>query len=319
MPFYWDAATGTYRDSTSGQVVTPSGQRFTYVGPAAQTNRNVNVSNQFLDHLAGYGQQLTGVMGQQGTLVQNLQDVAAGRAPSAAANQLQNSLGTIQNQALTTAGSGAGPNAFAARLAAIRAAQVAASQAAGQAAAVRAQESATARGQAGQILGQEAGQIGQQYQTDTSAGLGFSNTAAGNATTQEGRDAQDSAANKNLLGNVFNAAGGTAAVIATHPPAAATSDEREKKDISPVKGPDMEKFLDKLAGFSFDYKHPGTEGEAPGRRVGVMAQDAEKAGPVGKSMVIDGDRLSLDLPNAVGAALAAVSYLHGKMKARKAA
>lgn len=98
-----------------------------------------------------------------------------------------------------------------------------------------------------------------------------------------------------------------------------TSDKREKTDIQ--KAP-MDQFLDHIAGFTYDYKNPGVPGEAAGKRVGPMAQDVQQGGPIGKSMVVDGQPLKLDIPNSVGAALAAVGYLNQQiqdLKRKKAA
>lgn len=95
-----------------------------------------------------------------------------------------------------------------------------------------------------------------------------------------------------------------------------TSDRREKTDVKSA-NPQMEHFLDQIAGYSFDYKHPGTAGEAPGARVGVMAQDAVKS-PLGRELVIGGKTLKLDPANTAGAALAAVSYLNAELKKLKA-
>lgn len=93
-----------------------------------------------------------------------------------------------------------------------------------------------------------------------------------------------------------------------------TSDEREKTGI--VKAP-MDQFLDHLAGFTFEGK-PGSDIPA-GQRMGPMAQDVRQGGPIGKSMVIDGKPLQMDIPNSIGATLAAVSYLNEQIKKLKAA
>jgi hypothetical protein len=76
------------------------------------------------------------------------------------------------------------------------------------------------------------------------------------------------------------------------------SDRRAKTD---VKSTDLVDLAESLPGYTFDYKDPG---DGPGRRVGVMAQDVARS-PMGAQMVqLDGDKLTLDGPNAVGAALA---------------
>ncbi len=92
-----------------------------------------------------------------------------------------------------------------------------------------------------------------------------------------------------------------------------TSDRREKTDVKPAP---MQDFLDKLASFSFEYKHPGTQGEPAGPRVGVMAQDMAKT-PVGRTAVIPGSPMKLDMGNATGLALAAVAHLNKEIKKLK--
>ena len=94
-----------------------------------------------------------------------------------------------------------------------------------------------------------------------------------------------------------------------------TSDENEKTDIQ--RAP-MEKFLDHLAGFTFDYKDPGGVEEPGGQRMGPMAQEVRQGGPIGRSMVIDGAPLKMDIPNSVGAALSAVGYLNEQIKKLRA-
>lgn len=305
----YDPTSHFYRDA-QGRLVNEKGELVTYFGPARQATRNVEVSNDYLGRLAAYNQQYEQAFGGQNALAAHLADVRAGRAPSVAGQQLQIGLGNIQNQALSQAAGVGGPNAVVARLAAIHAATQAGLQTNQAAALARAQEVAdAARTEAG-VRAAQAGEAGNMFQTSTAGAKGFSDTAAADAQTQEQRNAADSAANKQLVGNLTNAGGAALASAAGAP----KSDKREKKN---VKKADMGAFLDKLAGFQFDYKHPGSEGEAPGHRIGIMAQDAEKSA-VGKSMVLDGDRLSLDIPNAVGAALAAVAYLHQQMKARGA-
>lgn len=69
-----------------------------------------------------------------------------------------------------------------------------------------------------------------------------------------------------------------------------TSDENCKENIK-TKEEDFnpKSFLDKLQAYSYDYKkqYQGEEGGGEGRYLSVMAQDLEKAGPVGKSMVVE--------------------------------
>lgn len=93
-----------------------------------------------------------------------------------------------------------------------------------------------------------------------------------------------------------------------------TSDEREKTDIK--KAP-MEQFMDHLAGMTFEGK---AGSDIPGgKRIGPMAQDVAQGGPIGRSLVIDGTPMKMDLPNTMGATLAAVSYLNEQIKQLRAA
>lgn len=96
-----------------------------------------------------------------------------------------------------------------------------------------------------------------------------------------------------------------------------TSDKREKTNIK--KAP-IEEFLDSLSshgeGKLYNYTHPGTPGEAPGNRIGPMAQDVQKSA-IGRTIVVGGRNLQIDIPNAVGGTLAAVSYLNDEIKKLK--
>lgn len=73
---------------------------------------------------------------------------------------------------------------------------------------------------------------------------------------------------------------------------AQTSDERQKQsvkkeDVGASENFNPKSFLDKLEAVSWEYKDSakGLPGVEDGRKLGVMAQDLEKAGPVGESMV----------------------------------
>lgn len=59
------------------------------------------------------------------------------------------------------------------------------------------------------------------------------------------------------------------------------SDETKKKDIKKVSS-ELRKLLDNLDSYTYEYKE---ESDGEGKRAGVMAQDLEKAGPLGESMV----------------------------------
>lgn len=94
--------------------------------------------------------------------------------------------------------------------------------------------------------------------------------------------------------------------------ASAASDENEKqnkKDFNP------KDFLDKLKAYSYEYKNPNMPGAGEGTHVSVMAQDLEKAGPIGKSMIMeneDGVKM-VDYGKGFGAILAAQAHLNERL------
>jgi hypothetical protein len=86
------------------------------------------------------------------------------------------------------------------------------------------------------------------------------------------------------------------------------SDEDEKTQTQPVG--DM---LDQLHAYQYRYKDPSMAGAAPGRHVGVMAQDLEKT-PLGASMVEDtpqGKRVHYGM--ALGTMMAGQAYLNERL------
>lgn len=95
-----------------------------------------------------------------------------------------------------------------------------------------------------------------------------------------------------------------------------TSDEREKQDIKKPDDGAMEAFLNHIGGFTYEGK-PGSD-IPPGQRMGPMAQDVQKGGPIGRSMVIDGQPLKMDVANTLGATLSAVSFLNQQIKELRA-
>ena len=93
--------------------------------------------------------------------------------------------------------------------------------------------------------------------------------------------------------------------------AAAASDKDLKVHIKSGR-PHSKDFLDKLQSYSYDYKDK-KHGE--GRQFSVMAQDLEKAGDVGKQMVIDTpEGKMVDYGKGFGAILAAQVELNERLK-----
>lgn len=235
-----------------------------------------------------------------------LQDAAAGRVPSAAEIQGQNmaNRGAAQQFGLASALQGGRSAGSVLRRAQMGSADVAA-RAREDAGALRAQEQATARGQltnalAGvrgneQDLGTSQAQLNQQDRHDLLVAqlqsMGYSVDAAKAVADAQ---AKDQASKMSFYGDIVGAAPGVVKAL---------SDVREKVDIAPAH---LDTLADALEGFTFRYKDPRVPGASPGKRVGIMAQDALRGGPAGRAMVEKGSdgRLRLDVGNALGAALA---------------
>ncbi len=97
------------------------------------------------------------------------------------------------------------------------------------------------------------------------------------------------------------------------------SDERQKTDKTAEGAADFnpKSFLDKLQAYSYEYKKgaEGLPGVDDGRHLSVMAQDLEKAGPVGKSMVEQdesGNKV-VDYGKGFGAILASQAHLNERL------
>jgi|GEM_PF-1947932 len=91
------------------------------------------------------------------------------------------------------------------------------------------------------------------------------------------------------------------------------SDEKVKESKK-SEGP--KEFLDALKAYSYEYKdsHKNLPGAGEGRHMSVMAQDLEKAGSVGKSMVQDTpDGKIVDYGKGFGAILAAQAHLNERL------
>ena len=109
--------------------------------------------------------------------------------------------------------------------------------------------------------------------------------------------------------------GGAPTPAPTPTPPPTLSDEREKTRIRPGQAP-VESCLDKLRAHEYRYKHPEQPGAAPGQHVSVMAQELEKAGPVGKSMVEEdaGGNKMVNYSRGLATMLAAQTDMHHRLK-----
>lgn len=91
-----------------------------------------------------------------------------------------------------------------------------------------------------------------------------------------------------------------------------TSKDKKDKNFNP------KSFLDKLEAVSYEYKDSakGLPGVSEGRKLGIMAQDLEKAGPVGESMVqedTEGNKV-VDYATGFNAILASQAHLNKRLQ-----
>jgi len=92
------------------------------------------------------------------------------------------------------------------------------------------------------------------------------------------------------------------------------SDIRMKKNISSADR-EIEQFLDAIDAYQYEYKDPNQPGADSGLLIGIMAQDAERGGPMGQSMVTPGPHgKMLDQGHGMAAVLAAQANLHKRTK-----
>lgn len=90
------------------------------------------------------------------------------------------------------------------------------------------------------------------------------------------------------------------------------SDSKTKKDKSNFNSKD---FLSKLKAYSYEYKDPEKPLRGEGKHFSVMAQDLEKSGSIGKSMVQDTNQGKIvDYGKGFGAILAAQVQLNERLK-----
>lgn len=123
------------------------------------------------------------------------------------------------------------------------------------------------------------------------------------------------AAGSSLAAPAAGAAAGGGGLLASLGPLAALSDKELKKEIEKT-GHTTKDFLNALKAYTYEYKNPDMPGAGKGRHMGVMAQDLEKAGPIGKSMVKEtpnGTKM-VDYGQGFGAVLAAVADIHDRLK-----
>jgi hypothetical protein len=253
----------------------------------------------------------------QMTLIQQLQDQAAGRGPSLAQMQLQK--GTDQNmaQAMALGQSQRGAGA-AGMLKGIQGQQAGIAQGmAGDSAMLRLQEQMAAQNALGTQLGGARGQDMGAAQYNAGAAnqagqfnAGQQNTMA-NANAQRQADAATAQAKldmerEKMLNDQAAKASPMGAIGGI---LAAFSDERLKKNVKPA-GHKLYAFLDKLGSHEYSYKDPkhGTP------RISPMAQELEKS-DLGKSMVTEApEGKQVDYAKGFGTMLASQAALHKRLK-----
>lgn len=114
-------------------------------------------------------------------------------------------------------------------------------------------------------------------------------------------------------------AGGLAGVAGSVGAGLLAKSDENAKEIEPG-APDVDAFMDSLRPIAFEYKGGGKgAGEAPGRNIGVRAQDVEKT-PEGRTMVKDTPQgKMLDMAKGFGMILASLASLHEKYEDLEAA
>ena len=300
-----DPSTGAFVDPATGHVYLDAGgtQLSTDPGLNSQAQRSLSISNQLYSKLGGFQQGYQSASNGQTGLTQQLDRTINGTAPSVAGTQLVQAQDQIAKQQLSEAAGATGTNAALARYAAMQNTANSQAQANQSAAILRAQEVAQAEQVKGQVLGQQASEADTNYGNTVTGTNQASSVAGATGTAQADVDQKDRTADKTLVGNLVSGAGNAITTAATK------SDPKEKKEIAKTDDADLAKLADHMKSFTFDYKNPGTEGEMPGHRIGTMAPEIEKGGPIGKAIVIKGKTLSLDNNNSIGALMSLVGYL----------
>lgn len=125
----------------------------------------------------------------------------------------------------------------------------------------------------------------------------------GNQTTRRGQDLAVPVQPANWE-RLVGAAGAVAPLL---------SDERAKTDVSTPSGPQLDSLIDRLRARQFSYRDPKN---GAGPRLGVMAQDVERGGPAGRSLVSEqpGGPKTLDVSKSLGTALGLIGRLGDRLQ-----
>ena len=136
--------------------------------------------------------------------------------------------------------------------------------------------------------------------------LGALGAGTGAAQALASKNAADAQAQNGFMGNIMSTAGTLGAAYMM-------SDENVKKNVKKADGDASPKsFLDALTAYNYKYKDSKN---GKGEQLSVMAQDLEKAGPVGKAMVQETPQGKMvDYGKGFGAILAAQADLNERLK-----
>lgn len=196
-------------------------------------------------------------------------------------------------------------------------------QAAAQSGDLRLQEQNQATAQLSGALGQQRSQDQASLAQNTAAQMA---AIQGQAGINDANRSAQMARQEMISGNTSAVAGAAASDAASRRQAnqqglaglaqgaaALFSDERLKTDVSDGSN-DINDFLEALEAKSFEYKNPKHGGT--GQRTGVMAQDVEQGGPIGKELVQESpEGKQIDMSKGFGAILASLAELHKRQKA----
>jgi hypothetical protein len=161
------------------------------------------------------------------------------------------------------------------------------------------------------LLGQGGGASGAPFGSEQAPAAGEATGSSSAALGSASGAAGDAAATDAGLG-----LGSLAGAGVDEEAAALVSDPRAKKNVRPGRGK-VTAMIRALDPKTFDYKDPGSPGEAPGRRVGVMAPALASTALGARAVRQDrpDEPMRLDTGNAIGLALAALPTLEARIRA----
>lgn len=254
-------------------------------------------------------------MDQQQQTIDQLRAAASG-APTAATNLMRVQTDQNARNAMNMAAAFQGTNPGSALRAGLSSAQQTQIGSTAAAAAMAAQEQEAARQTLAGATAQNQNAGNQFYgtsgQIEGTAGANFNSANQAPFNAQMGQQqvqVQANAANTAAMGQLY---GGIAKGLATPAPTT-PSDPQLKTDVHEGSGLSDE-FLDSLAPKEFHYKNPGAPGQAPGTRLGVMADDLPThdvtTGPDGKKWIS---------ASAISDILGGLGRLHQRVSSMEAA